>query len=263
VRRAHDTATYLYCLVQARSAPSLRRAPAGLPGAGRVRALDAGGGLWLLAADAPLPRYGAAAIERGLRDLGWVSACAVGHEAVVEHAARAGTVVPMKLFTLFTSDERALAHVRRTRRRIDRIVQRVAERDEWGVRLSLDHARARRGVTARARRGARGATTGTAFLLRRKQEHDAVRALLERARVEADRLYELLARRARDARRSTPAQPPDGVRVLLDAAFLVDERQAAAFRAAVRTEGRRLGAHGLDLTLTGPWPPYTFVTEPA
>ena len=43
-----STATYLYCLVHSPREPSLRDAPAGLPGAGRPRAIDAGGGLWLL-----------------------------------------------------------------------------------------------------------------------------------------------------------------------------------------------------------------------
>jgi Gas vesicle synthesis protein GvpL/GvpF len=261
--RAQDPATYLYCLVHGASAPRLRRPPRGLPGAGPARTLDGGDGLWLVVAAAPLPRYSAAAIERGLRDLAWVSACAVGHEAVVEHAARAGTVIPMKLFTLFASDERALAHVSRTRRRVDRLIARVAGRGEWGVRLSLDRTRARRAIAARAGRDTRGAASGTAFLVRRKQEHDAARDLLERARVEADRVYQGLARRADDARRSTPAQPPNGVRVLLEAAFLVDERRAAAFRAAVRAEGRRLDGAGLDIALTGPWPPYTFVADPA
>jgi len=118
------TATYLYCLVRSAREPSLRGAPAGLPGAGRPRAIDAGGGLWLVAANAPLERYGEKPIERGLRDLAWVSSVAVPHEAVVEHVARNGTVVPMKLFTLFRSDARALEHVAKRRKRIDRVVER-------------------------------------------------------------------------------------------------------------------------------------------
>lgn len=263
MRQRDGTATYLYCLVHARRAPSLARAPRGLPGMGPPRLLDAGEGLWLVVADAPLDRYGAAPIERGLRDLRWVSARAVAHEAVVEHAARAGTVLPMKLFTLFAGDDRALAHVGRTRRKIDRLLARVADRDEWGVRLSLDEARARRGIAAGAGRRAGPAATGTAFLLRKKGEQDAVRRLVERAREEAERVFEDLARRADDARRHTPPQAPGAVRVLLDAAFLVPARQAARFRGAVRLLGARLARDGFQLTLTGPWPPYNFVAEPA
>ena len=82
--------------------------------------------LWLVVATAPMAQYGAAPIERRLRDLDWVSRCAMGHEAVVEDAARSGPVVPMKLFTLFSSDARATAHIVRTRRKLTRLFDLVA-----------------------------------------------------------------------------------------------------------------------------------------
>jgi len=53
-------ATYLYCLVRAPEKPSLAGAPPGLPGLSPPRALAAGDGLWLIAADAPLSRNTAA-----------------------------------------------------------------------------------------------------------------------------------------------------------------------------------------------------------
>ncbi len=259
MRRSDGVATYLYCLVRASKAPSAAKAPRGLAGTGAVRLLDAGHGLWLVVADAPLSRFGAGPIERGLRDLRWVSGCAMGHESVVEHFTRGATVVPMKLFTLFAGDERAMSHVRRVRPRLDRTIARVTGRQEWGVRLTLDEARALRGA-APPERDAGPARSGTRFLLRKRQQRDAVRRLREQAGVETDRLFERLARIADDARRQTPVQGANGLRVLLDAAFLVPTGRVATFRAA----GARLARHlpgGYHLTLSGPWPPYTFVTE--
>jgi gas vesicle protein GvpL/GvpF len=261
VRRTDSSATYLYCLVHGPRPPG-GRAPRGLAGAGPVRLLDAGDRLWLVAADAPLTRYGAAPIERGLRDLTWVSACAMGHESVVEHFARRTTVIPMKLFTLFATDARALAHVQRTRRRLDRLIARVGGRQEWGVRLALDEGRAFRAL-AGATGATRAGSTGTGFLLKKKQERDAVHRLRRGAGAEADRLFQRLARLADDARRQTPGQGVAAVRVILDAAFLVRSGRAAAFRAAAARLGRRLAGSGYHLTLSGPWPPYTFVAEPA
>ena len=263
VKRTDTTATYLYCLVHGKKSPSLARPPRGLPGAGPVRLLDAGDGFWLAVADAPLVRYGSEPIERGLRDLKWVSACAMAHESVVEHFGRAGTVIPMKLFTLFSSDERAATHVRRTRKRLLRLITRVMDRQEWGVRLSLDEARGLRGLAARSPGDGRRLGAGTGFLVRKKQERDSVRRLAERARAEADRIFGALARRADDARRQTPPPGDAGIRVLLDAAFLVRARRSPQFRATAHGLARRLAGEGYALTLSGPWPPYTFVAEPA
>jgi hypothetical protein len=255
-----DRATYLYCLLHAPRTPRLRGTPAGLPGLGPPRVVPVDDGLWLVAADAPLDRYGAPVIERNLRDLAWVSRCALGHEAVVERAARQGTVVPMKLFTLFHSDARALAHVRRGRRRLDRILARVAGRQEWGLRLLLDETRARRRAAAPAARGA-GAGGGTRFLLRKEAEHGAVRRLAAAGRREAARLFRALGHLADAARRRDATADPPGARLLLDAAFLVRREAAPRFRAAVRDLRRRQAGQGCTVVLTGPWPPYNFVGD--
>jgi len=76
---ANGTATYVYCLLSARRSPPRARGPRGLAGTGPVRALDVDDGLRLIVADAPLSRYGSEPIEQHLRDLGWVSSCAVAH----------------------------------------------------------------------------------------------------------------------------------------------------------------------------------------
>jgi hypothetical protein len=222
------------------------------------RALAAGEGLWLVVADALLPDYGAEEIGRRLDDLSWVSTCAVAHERVVEHFAQAGTLVPMKLFTLFASDARAVAHIDGERERVGRLLARVEGCREWGVRIHLDERRAR---AAAATPAARGAGTGTAFLQQKRQQQEAARLLAGRARTRADELYEALAGRAREAvRRPPPAE--GGARLLLDAAFLVPEPAAAEFEADVGRGSEVLARLGCETTLTGPWPPYNFVAEP-
>ena len=74
--------------------------------------LDAQGGLHVVVADAPLSEYGEAAIARGLANLEWVSRAAMAHERVVESFGGADAVLPMKLFTIFTNEARAVAHAR-------------------------------------------------------------------------------------------------------------------------------------------------------
>jgi hypothetical protein len=255
-------ATYVYCVLKRDKAPPLGRAPKGLPGMGAPRALAAGRGLWLVVGDAPLDRYGEKAIEKGLRDLEWVSSCAVPHEAVIEHASRAGTVLPMKLFTLFLSDERAVAHVAAQRKRIDRLIERLEGREEWGLRILLDEARALRRAETEAHSEAPGAS-GTAFLLRKKKQQDAARDAIVRGQERATGVFDELSILADDARRRPPPPGPAGQRILLDAAFLVRRGKLRGFQARAKKAAAALAKEGYDLTLTGPWPPYNFVAESA
>ena len=252
-------ATYVYCLAQRARAPQLARAPRGLPGTGRVRAVAAGDDLWLVVADAPLTRYGSAPLEARLRDLDWVAACAAAHEAVVEFVARGATTVPLKLFTLFNTEERAVEHIRRMRPEVDRVLSRVAGRQEWGVRIRLDDVAARRRRLATARRATAGVTTGTRFLVLKKEQQNAVREALARGRGDVDAAFESLADLSDDARRRPPDVVEGAARLVLDAAFLLPPGRLGRFKKVARTTAARLARHGYELTLSGPWPPYNFV----
>ena len=254
-------ATYLYCLVRADREPGLAGVPPGLPGCSPPRVLAAGDGLWLVASGAPLPEYGGEEIQDHLSDLSWVSDRALAHEAVVEHFTGTGAVLPLKLFTLFSSGERALAYVRENRERIDRSLDRVAGRVEWGVRIRLDDARVRE-VLAREVSSEGKPSAGTAFLLRKKLEQDATRELAARLRTEMDETFTELAEGAAESLRREPAASPEqGGRLLLDAAFLVPSGQSGEFEARVERCATRLAPRACEVTLTGPWPPYHFVEE--
>src|SRR5919201_469967 len=159
-------ATYAYCVVVNATRPRVARFAARLPGMGPVRLIDVDRELFLAVADAPLDLYGEAAINRRLSDLDWVSRAAVAHEAVVESFIDASAVLPMKLFTMFMNDARAVAHVRGDRQRILSLAKRVANQHEWGIRVILDRARALRILTAsngsELRRARRRLSRGTA-----------------------------------------------------------------------------------------------------
>src|SRR5262249_54834668 len=162
-----------------------------LPGSGPLRLLDLGRNLYLVAADVPLPRYGEAAIQRGLRDLEWVSRAAVAHEAVVESFIDAPAVLPLKLLTMFNSDDRAVEHMRADRAKLDALVKRVANHHEWGVRVVLDRARAARAVAPT--RKTKAALSGLAYLTRKKAQRDASVELVQRAREAVATLYDRLS----------------------------------------------------------------------
>jgi hypothetical protein len=246
-------------VVKSAGAPDLRTAPRGLPGTGRLRAIPAGGELWLVVADAPLSGYGEAALARLVRDLDAVSRCAVAHSAVIAHCARRHPALPLRLLTLFSSDARALAEVRRRRRSLERRLTHVAGRAEWGVQARFDAARGQRARRARtAARSAEGGP-GRRFLERRRRGREEIRGLAADARTATASLYRALARCADDARQRPPVSVDGRPALLLDAAFLVARARVGEFRRAVRARAALAADHGLRVRLTGPWPPYSFV----
>lgn len=257
LEKSQPSATYVYCVVRSSRTPKLGRAPAGLEGADETRLLDAGGGYHLVVTSAPLERYDAAAIDARLRDLDWVGGRAEEHQAIVEHAAGLGTVIPMKLFTLFSTDERALEHVRTMKRSLDRVVERIADCEEWGLRILLDEVRAARVAAEEAR--AKKVVSGTSFLLRKKALDEERRSRGALGAAEVDALYERVAKIARSVqRRSAPSRELAG-RVLLDAVFLVPRASVKKMQGTVGVTAEKLAEAGFDVTLSGPWPAYSFI----
>jgi hypothetical protein len=246
--------THVYALVRSARAPKARALPDGLPGGEPVRLVPAGPAMWLVVSSVPASDYGQDALARGVRELQWVTPRAVAHERVVGHFLCAPAVLPMQLFTLFESDERALEHVARDRQRIERILDRIGRHAEWGVRLTWD-ARAARAAAASTTRPASGA----AYLSHKRDTLEAGRGRQAAARAVAECVYDALAREAADARRHGDVEHAPGSPVLLDAAFLVSSRRGAAFRAALRRHEAVMRESAIEAALTGPWAAYNFV----
>ena len=182
-------------------------------------------------------------LETSLRDLAWVGDIAVAHESVVEHfAARKDiTVVPMKMFTMFSSDDRALEEMRSRRRDILAAARRIAGCEEWGVRITrkppVDGIR----QSQKAR-----PASGSAFLTAKKEARDVARDLVRAAVESAEQAYATLSALSRDARRRDDAPAGAAAPPLLDAAFLVPATAPYALQGcrAPACGGRHERRHG-------------------
>lgn len=249
------TAVYLYCIVKSARQPSATKAPRGLPGASVPALLRVSRALWLVVADAPLKTYGPGNLEQHLADMDWVGRIALAHEEVVEHFARKAmtTLIPMKLFTMFSSRARATADVGSRKAGIDASMRRISGAEEWGIRvLSGPVERPAARVTPRP-------ASGTAFLAAKKRARDDTRSATLAAAAAASQVYERLSKLARDSTRRDRAPAEGTIPPLLDAAFLVPTAKRSRFTQTARREAAACAKAGARVTLSGPWPAYNFV----
>jgi hypothetical protein len=249
---------YLYCIASAARKPSPARSPHGLPGATPPEIVPAWSSVWLVLAEVPLDTYSAGRIEEQLGDLDWVGRIALAHEEVVEHFARRPgvSVVPMKLFTMFSNRARAIAEITARRKVIEDTVSRIAGAEEWGIRVTRTTA-ATAGSAAGVPLGPE--RSGAAFLAAKKHARDAARDAKLAAAESAIDAYDRLSSLSRESRRRTDTPASAATPPLLDAAFLVPSGKRAQFKAAAQREAARCAKAGAQMTLSGPWPAYNFV----
>jgi hypothetical protein len=246
--------SYVFCLIRSDRQPTMRRISEGMPGGRDLRAIEVADRLWAVVQSVPEADYSETALTRGLQDLEWVGARAIAHERVIESFLSARALLPMPLFTLFTSDDRAVQHVRSDGARIRRILKRIEGKVEWGLRLTFDEKAVRASVSSRP------VASGTEFLARKRDVLAINRTRLKEAQGAADRVYKAISRLATATRRRTSLErAAPGSRLLLDAAFLMAAGKSGAFRSAVRQQTRELQAVSIAVSLTGPWPAYNFI----
>jgi hypothetical protein len=247
----------------------------GEPGVDGLAGIDGGvverveeRGLAALVSCVPLADFGAGPLRDNLNDLEWLERVARAHEAVLERALAETTIVPLRLCTIYESEDGVREMLEREHDSLARAIDTLAGRQEWGVKVLADEER----LTAEARsRSAEAAaledeldarTGGGAYMLRRRLERhvrDAADALASEL---AEQVHAQLQDWASDAVALAPQNPElsghEG-RMLMNGAYLVETERVDGLRALVSDLEERHRPLGVHIELTGPWPPYNFL----
>lgn len=221
-------------------------------------------GLAALISRVPATEFAAEPLTRNLNDLTWLERVARSHEAVLDAALAQGTIVPLRMCTLFEGEAGVREMLERQREALTEALAALEGRLEWAVKVLVDRHRlmeaARpedRGIAERAPSG-----DGGAYLQRRRGERSAREAAGRLAAETAQQIHARLQDWTIDARTRPPQNRElsghEG-EMVLNAAYLVERERTDELRQLVtelEEHHRELGAR---IELTGPWPPYNFV----
>jgi hypothetical protein len=245
-------ATYVYCLVHSAKAPSTRGVPGSVPGAGRPRLLAIDRDVWAVVADAPIDRFAGEALRQELQDVESISRHAFAHASVIEFFFRRSSVIPLKLFTLFSSDEKARSDVRSRLVSLKRMFAALRGLEEWGVRIIAGEVEAE---------AARTLDSGRDYLQLKKRLHDQTAAPLRATTKAVDGALRSLGRLASKDREEMFPPAGRGRPYIKGASFLVRAKRRTVWKKEAARIATALAAQGHRLEMSGPWPPYHFVSK--
>ncbi len=176
------------------------------------------------------------------------------HEAVVEAARRQGPALPVRFGTVFRDAEAVACALAERYEPLAADLERLGDRVELCLTV-LWPAPPVEDTPAPAPSDPE-TSAGARYLHARAAELRREEALTERAEAVARELEQAFGALALERRVSLLPTP----RVAVRTAYLLDAAAVADFRAAFQATRRARGE--LRLLLTGPWPPYSFVTPP-
>jgi hypothetical protein len=236
-------------------------------GGGRVHTIRAAG-LVAAVTTVSLAEFGEEALAGHLEDLAWLESVARMHHRVVEIIANHVPVVPMRLVTVYRSNDTAAAMMAVRQEDLAAALGRVRARTEWGVKVYAAGAGGQGAYAAGAAGPGRAgqasaddsaARPGVAYLRQRRRQLDAGDQAKRAAAASAEQIHAVLGGLAAATDVRAPQDPQlTGQRepMILNGAYLVDDDRSAEFAAAVQ---RVADQHSpVRIELTGPWPPYSF-----
>jgi Gas vesicle synthesis protein GvpL/GvpF len=249
-----DTVVYLYAVGDAALGEVV---PADLTGvAGAPVQVLVEGRLGAVVSGVDPHQFGEEALQRNLEDLSWLAATARAHHTVVDVIGQHHALAPLRMATVYLDDDNVRALLQAKEAAFQAALDRIRGREEWGVKaFAVAHPDA--GPDRSAAESDLG--PGAAYLLRKRRARDRLARVRQDVAAAAADLHQTLSAAAVASHLYPPQDPQLSGRredMVLNAAYLVDEAEAAAFTDAVA----RWQSPHIDLELTGPWAPYSFAT---
>ncbi|MEA2213586.1 MAG: hypothetical protein QOF83_3534 [Solirubrobacteraceae bacterium] len=219
-----------------------------------------GADLAALVSRVPLAEFNEERLREHLGDIAWVETIARRHEEVLEAAAARGTLIPMRLCSIYRDAGGVHAMLEREAEPMRAALHLVQGRAEWAVKVF----NAPRPASSAPSPDQAQPDSGAAYLERRRQAQHHREAADEQQAAACESVHSRLGNLAARAAVIPPQRPEvsghDG-EMLLNGVYLVDDAAVSTFQDEVRVLQEEFAPAGVELVITGPWPAYNFVPD--
>jgi hypothetical protein len=260
--RHGELAFYLYCLtpsgrdIQGSAAGVDERRPVLVRACGEVCAVYS---------EVELGEFSGESAEAHLQDLAWLGPRVCRHESVIEQVLSRAPVLPARFATLFSSLGSLEQFILEHREAIAGFFAGLGEKQEWAVKGVLDRAGALEKLgNCTAKEQTLDASPGMRYFQERRMKAKLEQEFNQLLREFCQRAAAALGTHAagfRERKVLTPVVEGSEDEVVLNWAFLIPPGTIEDFRASLERFNDDKTFPGLMLTLTGPWPPYSFVPD--
>ena len=204
------------------------------------------------------------AVDQRAGNLEWLGSIGYRHQAVVADLMRRTTIVPLRAFTLFSSEESLGKYLDDNAAQLARTLERLEGKQEWTLRIEFDAQTWSKALSNRVQalrelsEQIATAAPGKAFLLKKKLDEERKNAsrmgeeslLGEIQRAVLEKLRSEVVAESREQREG--AFPQINV--------LVNRDEEAVLQELHRELNDKYGGEGVTVSISGPWPPYTFAS---
>jgi len=222
-----------------------------------------GGGVVAIATPVKANEFSQDAIDSHAGNLDWVGAIGYRHQGVVAELMRDTAIIPLRAFSLFSSEEALQKYLGENGESFKRMLQRFDGKQEWTLRIEFEPQRWSDSLTSRVdslrslAAEIETAAAGKAFLLRKKLDEAKKSASKEAeqqvvSEIERTVLDKLGCDTIAESRQQRAGAFPQ-INVLLN------RDEESRLQDVQNALNDQYADAGVTVAVTGPWPPYSFV----
>ncbi|HUP48769.1 MAG TPA: GvpL/GvpF family gas vesicle protein [Thermoanaerobaculia bacterium] len=212
----------------------------------------------------PRDEFSQEAVDRRAGNLEWLGTIGYRHQAVVASLMRQTVIVPLRAFTLFSSEESLAVYLDESAPQLTRVLERLDGKQEWTLRIEFDPQRWNeallqrieplRNLTAQID----AAAPGKAFLLTKKLDEERKRASREGEESVVAEIQGAILEKLRSEVVAETREQREGAFPQIN--VLVNRDEEAILQELHRDLNDRYAGEGVTISISGPWPPYTFAS---
>lgn len=189
------------------------------------------------------------------------------HQDVVDALMQNTTIVPFKFGTILKDEAAALQMLRDDEEKFKQLLVKFSGRAEWGLKIYADTQEFTQHIAqtepqfkdleAQREKLSRGA----AYLFDRKVEEQLKDTVVARLARSTEAIFQELAKDAYEAKlNKTLPQKLTGKKkeMILNTVYLIERARVARFCRKGKRLRESYASLGLELEVSGPWPPYSF-----
>lgn len=192
-------------------------------------------------------------LAEALKNTKTMEAVLTGHQGFLDRLMRKTTVVPFQFGTILKDKEGAVDYLKSSYTKYKKLLKKFKDTQEWGVRVFA--AQTNQENTEKP-------SSGTAYLLRKKQEEEAEKVTNEKLTIFSGEILNSLKELSFEYKVTKSAQrfSEKGEALISVFTFLLPKSKIKKFNQKAAVLQKKYQKLGLRFISSGPWPAYSFVS---
>jgi Gas vesicle synthesis protein GvpL/GvpF len=183
-----------------------------------------------------------------MQDLEWLATTGLRHQRTVAEIAKHLTILPARFGTVFLSEDSLIQHIRERKGAVEQAFERVADADEWGIKIFAAPRQLARSLPK--------AASGSDYLKHKAELLQPRTGKLDNEVKEFIAAVTKLAVAASPGGKASAGQPG----LVWHGSFLIRRSNRKQLESALKKYAS-IWKDTRRIDCSGPWPPYSFVEE--